>query len=204
MHVPTPAWPGTQRRPSLEGSSGGDWGLGLAQVGTQGARQVPRVLLAGRGLSSRTSAMWPEGHQDPGEAASLLLSTLSLPGDSLSNWGLPQTLLWLLLGQPLGAGPGQLQLRRRNGRDEWAVSGAFGGQARAGALLCPCPASFAHLWGAQPLAREDERVWAGGPCDCSLQRLLPACSRSMASKEGGPSRRRRWWQRETSGNRHRY
>lgn len=89
VHVHTPARPSTQRQPSLEGSSGGDWGSGTAQVSVQGARQVPRVLLAGRGLSSRTSAAWPEGHRDPGEAAFLWLSTLFLPGDSLSIWGLP-------------------------------------------------------------------------------------------------------------------
>lgn len=50
-----------------------------------------------------------------------------------------------------------------------------------------------------------EQAWAVGWCACPLKHLLPACSRSMASKEGGPSRRRRrqWWQRETNGNLHR-
>lgn len=79
---------------------------------------------------------------------------------------------------------------------------------RAKPALVPSCAPAQPPWlagGAQPLAGEGERAWVGGSCDCPLQHLLPACSRSMASKEGGPSRRRRqWWQRETNGNRHRY
>lgn len=146
--------------------------------------------------------MWPEGHRDPGEAVFLWLSTLSLPGDSLSNWGLPQTAV-------VSAGPAP------HGRP-WAAAGVpeewagWVGQCQecSGAKpeLAPscAPAQPPLLIVKSSALREDERVWEGGPCDCSLQRLLPACSRSMASKEGGPSRRRRWWQRETSGNHHRY
>lgn len=51
--------------------------------------------------------------------------------------------------------------------EEWAgwggvggVSRMFRGQAGAGPFLCPCLASLAHLWGAQPLARKDEK-WPG-------------------------------------------
>lgn len=77
-------------------------------------------------------------------------------------------------------------------------------------FLKPLPSFPFTRWGRQPSALEEERVWVIGLYDNSLH-FLPACSRSMANKEGGPSQwqqlqrqRRQWWQQETNGNLHRY